>query len=141
MDPPALDGADAMVSPPCECHRARTTATLAGSSGSSSGSGQQPALAEVGRVGETGGVALHDPDPGAAIATAGDLFDAAVVETGGSGPLVLGVHLGELRTRTNRCRQHSLQHVLVDHERQATDARRRCREGCGWGVRAPFRLA
>jgi hypothetical protein len=56
-----------------------STARRSGSCGL--GRRAEPRFAEVGGVGEAGGVAADDPDPGAAITPAGDLLDAAVVQT------------------------------------------------------------
>ncbi len=53
---------------------------LAGGRRGSLGGGSQPGLAEVGGVGEAGGVALDDADAGTTVATAGDLLDPTVVE-------------------------------------------------------------
>ena len=100
---------------------AGAAATLAGRGSGRLGRGEQPGLAEVGGVGETGGVALDHPDAGAPVATAGDLLDPAVVEPRRGGALVLGVHLGEVGARAHRRRQHPFQHVAVDHAAQPTE--------------------
>ena len=88
---------------------------LAGGRRSSLGSGPQPGLAEVGRVGEAGGVALDDADAGATVATTGDLLDPAVVERGHRRPLVLDEHLGELAAGAHRRPEHPLEHVGFDY--------------------------
>ena len=49
-----------------ECHRAHPGVPLAGHRGGRTGGGQQPGFAQVGRVGETGRVAVDDADPRAA---------------------------------------------------------------------------
>ena len=82
--------------------RARAAAALAGGRRGGLGGGAQAGLAEVGGVGEAGGVALDDADAGATVAAAGDLLDPAVVEPRRRGALVLGVHLGELAAGAHR---------------------------------------
>ena len=84
--------------------------------------GGQPGLGEIGRVGEAGGLAGDDADPGAAVAAAGDLLDATVVETGRRRPFVFGVHLGEVGTGGGGTGEHAFQDVLVDHPPQPTKA-------------------
>ena len=96
------------------------------------GGGAQASLAEVGGVGETGGVAADDPDAGAAVAAAGDLLDAAVVERRRGGPLVLCVHLGELGAGAHCDREHSFQHVLVDHAGSLPTSLRRAGTAAAW---------
>src|SRR5262249_36894826 len=74
----------------------------------------QSGFAEVGGVGEAGGLALDDADAGTAVAPGGQLLDLAVVEAGGGAPLVLGVDLGELAAGAQRAGEHSFEHVVVD---------------------------
>jgi hypothetical protein len=47
-------------------------------------------------MGEPGRIAHHDPDPGAALSTGADVFDAAIVERDYRATPVLGKNLGEL---------------------------------------------
>lgn len=84
----------------------------------------QAGLAEIGGVRETGGVALHHTDSGTAVAATGDLLGAAVIEAHRGGALVLREHLGEVGACAHRRREHSFQHVLVDHVGEPTDTRR-----------------
>src|SRR6185295_9244315 len=60
-------------------------------------------------------VALDDLDAGAAIAAAGDLFDAPVIETGHRRTLVLDEHLGELATGSHRRAEHPLEQIGLDY--------------------------
>ena len=56
----------------------------------------QARLGQVGGVRVAGGLAPHDPDPGAALAARHQLLDLAVVEAGAGRAPVLGEHLGEV---------------------------------------------
>ena len=76
----ALDRADAVLRLTGQRDDVGAAAALAGGRRRSLGGGTQTGLAEVGGVGEPGGVALDDADAGAAVAAAGDLLDPAVVE-------------------------------------------------------------
>ena len=53
-------------------------------------------FAEVGGVGEPGGVAAHDPDPRAPLAPGHELLDLGVVEPRRRQAPILGEHLGEV---------------------------------------------
>ena len=110
----ALDRADPMLGLTGERDDVLAAGALAGGRGGSLGGGPQPGLAEVGRVGEPGGVALDDPDAGATVAAAGDLFDPTVVEPGHRRALVLDEHLGELAAGAHRGTEHSLEHIGLD---------------------------
>ena len=76
---------------------------------------EEAPLAEVGGVGEPGGLPRDHPDAGAPLASRGQLLDPAVVEHGRRIGAVLGEHLGELAAVTQRLRQHPLQHGGIDH--------------------------
>ena len=69
---------------------------------------------------ETGGVARNDPNTGAAVTTAGDLFDAAVVEARRSVRLIFGIHLREVGTGAHSSGEYSFQDICVDHNPQVT---------------------
>ena len=98
-----------------EGHGAHPATALAGSGSRSLGSGSQARFAEIGRMGEAGGVALHHPDSGAAVAAAGDLFDAAVIEASRGGALVLHEHFREVGPGACCGTQNPGERVLIDH--------------------------
>ena len=78
------------------------------------GGRQQPGLAQVGRVGEAGGLADDDPDAGAPGAARGQLLDPAVVEHGAGRRGVLGEDLGHVAPAGQRGREDAFEHVGVD---------------------------
>ena len=72
-------------------------------------------LAQVGGVGEAGGVAANDADAGAPVESGRQLFDSAIVEAGRRAALVLGEHLGELASTAQRRAEDALEDGLFDH--------------------------
>ena len=77
--------------------------------------GLEPALGQVGGVGEAGGVADDDPDAGAAVAPGGQLLDLAVVEPGGRRPPVLDEDLGEVAASAQCGPENALDDRGVEH--------------------------
>jgi hypothetical protein len=47
-------------------------------------------------MGETGGIAHHDPDPGSSLTAGADVLDAAIIKRDHRAAPVLGKNLGEL---------------------------------------------
>src|SRR4029079_18862897 len=94
-----------------------------------------PGLAEIGGMREPRCGALDDPDAGAAIAAAGDLFDAPIIQTGHRRALVLDEHLGELASGSHRRAEHPLQQIGLDYilYRHACSSRHSVR----WGPSLP----
>ena len=78
--------------PPSSCPRAPAPGHGRGRLGRP----QQTRLAEIGGVGEAGGLPGHHPDPGPPLPTGRELLDPPVVEHGRRGRAVLGEHLGEI---------------------------------------------
>src|SRR5437870_5166259 len=74
----------------------------------------QAGVAQIGGVGEPGGVAAHDPDPGAALAAGHELLDLGVVETRRCAATILGEHLGEIATVAQRGLQGALEYRFLD---------------------------
>ena len=75
----------------------------------------QPALGEVGGVGETGGLAPDDPYAGTAVASRGQLLDLALLERRRRRAPVLGEHLGEVASGAEGHAEHALENGFVDH--------------------------
>ena len=70
---------------------------------------------QVRGVGEPGGVAHDDPDPGPAVPPGAEVLHLAVVEDGVGARLVLDEDLGELAARSKGGRQGALDEVVVEH--------------------------
>jgi hypothetical protein len=71
-------------------------------------------------VGEAGGITGNDADTGAAVTTAGDLFDATIVKARRGIRLVFGVHLREVGAGAHSSGEYSFQDICVDHNPQDT---------------------
>ena len=97
-----------------ERHRAHAPAALAGHRRGGLGRRQQARLAEVGGVGEAGGLAVHDPDPGPPGAARRQFLDLAVVEHGARGRGVLGEHLRHVPAAGQRGGEDAFEHVRFD---------------------------
>ena len=82
--------------------------------GSGLGGRLQAGVAQIGGVGEPGGVAAHDPDPGAALAAGHELLDLGVVETRRCAATILGEHLGEIAAVAQRGLQGALEYGFLD---------------------------
>ncbi len=74
----------------------------------------QAGVAQIGGVGEPGGVTAHDPDPGATLAAGHELLDLGVVETRRCAATILGEHLGEIATVAQRGLQGALEYGFLD---------------------------
>ncbi len=81
---------------PGQCHRAGAATSLTRRGRGRFRGGEQPPFGEVGGVGEPGGFANHDTNPGTPIAARGEFLDATVVEVRRRRCFVLGEDLGEV---------------------------------------------
>jgi fluoroacetyl-CoA thioesterase len=66
-------------------------------------------------VRESGGLPVHDPEPGTTVVTRNDLFDPTVVETPIRGTTVLDEDLGELATGAQRPVERILEKLAIYH--------------------------
>jgi hypothetical protein len=85
-----------------------------GRGGGSLGRGLQARLAQVGGVGEAGGVAPHHADAGAPLAPGDELLDLGVVEARRRAPTVFGEHLREIAAVAQRGLQRALEYGFLD---------------------------
>ena len=75
----------------------------------------EPGLGQVGGVREAGGVAAHDAQPGATIASRDELLDAPVVETAARRPPIFDEHLSEVAAGAQRMVERGLKKLVIDH--------------------------
>jgi hypothetical protein len=99
-------GSSATVRNPPPPWRATAAAALAAA--------RRPCLAEIGGVGETGGLAVHDPDARATRPARGQLLDPAVIEHGAGRHGVLGEDLRHVAAAHQGRREDAFEHVRVD---------------------------
>lgn len=117
---PVHDRVRSVCRGPCERHRADAATALCRRCRSSRRRGRQPCLAQVRRVCEAGGVASDDANASTSIASTRDLLDSAIIQAGGGGRLVFGVHLRKLSAGAHSSGKDSFEDVCVDHARQDT---------------------
>ena len=100
---------------PSEVDDSCAAAAAAGRCTRGLGRGKQAALRQVGGVGVSGGLTDDDTDARAAVASGAQLLDLPVVERGTRRAAILGEHLREVTSVTQRGAEHLLEDGFLDH--------------------------
>jgi hypothetical protein len=70
---------------------------------------------EIGSVGKTSGLANHDANTRATVATRGQLFDTTIIKNSGGIATVFGKYFGEFSARAHCNTENFFEHRLFDH--------------------------